>query len=77
MIKLEDYDVRLLDRVSNKLSLKVDVKEIDDEFYIKNDDLLSVIDELYDRVGYLEEQIEDIEQDRDDNYRPIPIEQQI
>ena len=77
MIKLEDYDVRLLDRVSNKLSLKIDVKEIDDEFYIKNDDLLSVIDELYDRVGYLEEQIEDIEQDRDDNYRPIPIEQQI
>ena len=56
MIKLEDYDVRLLDRVSNKLSLK---------------------DELYDRVGDLEEQIEDIEQDRDDNYKPIPIEQQI
>lgn len=77
MIKLEDYDVRLLDRVSNKLSLKVDVKEIDDEFYIKNDDLLSVIDELYDEVGHLEEMIEDIEQDRDDNYRPIPIEQQI
>ena len=77
MIKLEDYDVRLLDRVSNKLSLKIDVKEIDDEFYIKNDDLLSVIDELYDRVGDLEEQIEDIEQDRDDNYKPIPIEQQI
>lgn len=77
MIKLEDYDVRLLDRVSNKLSLKIDVKEIDDEFYIKNDDLLSVIDELYDEVGHLEERIEDIEQDRDDNYRPISIEQQI
>lgn len=77
MIKLADYDVRLLDRVSNKLSLKIDVKEIDDEFYIKNDDLLSVIDGLYDEVGHLEERIQDIEQDRDDNYRPISIEQQI
>ena len=77
MIKLEDYDVRLLERVSNKLDLLIDTKIIDDEYYIKNDDLLSVIDELYDRIGDLEEQIEDIEQDRDDNYRPISIEQQI
>ena len=50
MIKLKDYDVRLLERVSNKLSLQIDIKEIDDEFYIKNDNLLSVIDELYDEL---------------------------
>lgn len=68
MIKLEDYDCRLLERVSNKLSLQIDIKEIDNEFYIKNDDLLSVVDELYDEVGHLEERIEDIEQDIQENY---------
>jgi len=77
MIKLDDYDCKLLDRVSNKLNLKIDIKVIDYEFYIKGEDLLSVVDELYDEIGHLEERIEDIEQDRDDNYRPIPKEQQI
>lgn len=77
MIKLEDYDLRLLDRVSNKLGTDFDIKEIDNEFYIKNDNLFSMIDELYDEIGRLEERIEDIEQDIQDNYRPIPIEQQI
>ena len=76
MIKLKDYDCRLLERVSNKLSLKIDIKEIDCEFYIKSDDLLSVVDELYDEVGHLEEQIEDIEQDIQDNYKPVRKEEQ-
>ena len=71
MIKLEDYDCRLLERVSNKLSMDYKPREIDNEFYIKNEELLSAIDELYDRIGYLEEQIEDIKQDIEDNYRPI------
>ena len=75
MIKLKDYDVRLLDRVSNKLSLQIDIKEIDNEFYIRNDDLLSVIDELYDEVGHLEERIEDIEQDMQENYTPKQIDE--
>ena len=70
MIKLKDYDLRLLERVSEKLSLQIDIKEIDNEFYIKNDDLLSVVDELYDEVGHLEERIEDIERDMQENYEP-------
>lgn len=77
MIKLKEYDYRLLNRVSEKLSLKIDIKEIDDELYIKNDDLLSVIEELYDCNGYLEERIQDMEQEIQDNYRPIPKEQQL
>ena len=70
MIKLKDYDLRLLERVSEKLSLQIDIKEIENEFYIKNDDLLSVVDELYDEVGHLEERIEDIERDMQENYEP-------
>ena len=75
MIKLKDYDVRLLDRVSKKLSSQIDINEIDNEFYVKNDDLLSVIDELYDEVGHLEERIEDIEQDMQENYTPKKIDE--
>jgi ATP-dependent 26S proteasome regulatory subunit len=71
MIKLEEYDCRLLERVSNKLNMDYKPREIDNEFYIKCEELLSAIDELYDRIGYLEEQIEDIKQDIEDNYRPI------
>ena len=77
MIKLEDYDVRLLERVSKKLSTDFGIKEIDDEFYIKEDVLFSLIDELYDYAGHLEEELEDMEQDIQDNYRPVPVEQQI
>ena len=77
MIKLKEYDCRLLNRVSEKLSLKIDIKEIDDELYIKSDDLLSTLEELYDCYGYLEEKIQDMEQDMQDNYKPIPKEQQL
>lgn len=77
MIKLKEYDYRLLNRVSEKLSLKIDIKEIDEEYYIKIDELMAVIEELYDCNGYLEERIQDMEQEIQDNYRPIPKEQQL
>lgn len=71
MIKLEEYDCRLLERVTNKLRTDYKPIEIDNEFYIKNEDTLSAIDELYDMICHLEEEIEDIKQDIEDNYRPI------
>ena len=77
MIKLKEYDYRLLNRVSEKLSLKIDIKDIDEEYYIKNDELIAVIEELYDCYGYLEERIQDMEQELQDNYKPIPMEQQL
>lgn len=77
MIKLKEYDCRLLNRISKKLSLKIDIKDIDEEYYIKTDELMAVIEELYDCNGYLEERIQDMEQEIQDNYRPIPKEQQL
>ena len=41
MNKLDELDIKLLDRISNKLSLKIDIKERDNEFYIKNEDYYS------------------------------------
>lgn len=77
MIKLKEYACRLLNRVSEKLSLKIEIKDIDEEYYIKIDELIAVIEELYDCYGYLEERIQDMEQELQDNYRPIPKEQQL
>lgn len=78
MIKLdEDYDYRTLQRISNKLSIKIDIKEIDNEYYIKQDELLSVLEELYDYTGHIEEELEDLKADIEENYRPIPKEQQL
>ena len=70
MIKLEDYEYKLLQRISNKLNTKIDIKEIDDEYYIKEDEYHSVMDDLYDYVGHLEEKIEELEQDIQENYEP-------
>lgn len=39
--------------------------------FVSVDELLDIIENLDDEVTYLKEQIEDIKQDRDDNYRPI------
>ena len=51
--------------------------------YFKNQDLISVsdlidcIEDLDSEVEHLKEQLEDERQDKEDNYRPIPIEEQV
>lgn len=75
MNKLDELDIKLLERISNKLSLKIDIKEIDNEFYIKQEEYYSILDELYDYVGHLEERIEDLEQDINNNYEPKHIDE--
>lgn len=70
MINLEEYEYNLLQRISKKLSLKIDIKEIDDKYYITNEEYHSVMDELYDSYCHLEERIEDMEYDIQENYEP-------
>lgn len=51
--------------------------------YFKNQDLISVsdlidcIEDLDSEVEHLKEQLEDERQDKQDNYRPIPIAEQV
>ena len=52
-------------------------KYFNNKDFISVDDLLDVIENLDSEVECLKEQIEDIKQDRDDNYRPIPYSEQI
>jgi uncharacterized membrane protein len=42
--------------------------------FIEVDALMSCIEDLLFTVGYLEEQVEDLEKDLHDNYIPIPTE---
>lgn len=70
MIKLEDYEYKLLQRISNKLDTKIDIKEIDDEYYIKNDEYHLVMDDLYDYASHIEEELEDLKADIEENYEP-------
>ena len=74
MIKLDIYDLKMLrdiERLTN-----TDFK-IDDENRIETEKLLSVIEELYYSFKHLFEEIEDIKQDRDENYKPIPYKDQV
>ena len=77
MNKLSENDYRILQRISNKYSIKIDIKDIDDEYWISTDELLNLICELDDNVDAEQERYEDLYQDMQDNYKPIPVEQQL
>lgn len=51
--------------------------EVDYQDYIKVENLLSIIDDLIREIEHLKEEKEAIEQDRNDNYRPIPVKEQV
>lgn len=77
MNKLSENDYRILQRISNKRSIKIDIKDIDNEYWISTDELLNLICELDDNVDAEQERYEDLYQDMQDNYKPIPVEQQL
>lgn len=77
MNKLSENDYRILQRISNKRSIKIDIKDIDNEYWISTDELLNLICELDDSIDEEQERYEDLYQDMQDNYKPIPMEQQL
>lgn len=77
MNKLSENDYRILQRISNKRSIKIDIKDIDNEYWISTDELLNLICELDDNVDAEQERYDDLYQDMQDNYKPIPMEQQL
>lgn len=77
MNKLSENDYRILQRISNKRSIKIDIKDIDNEYWISTDELLNLICELDDNIDAEQERYRDLEQEVRDNYKPIPVEQQL
>lgn len=51
--------------------------ELRDKVYLEQNDVLSIIEDLLVEIGNLEEKYEDLERDMQDNYKHIPIEEQI
>jgi len=72
--KLDKKDLENLKKVRE--ITRTDYK-IDMNGYISCEDMACIIDELTGTIEHLQEEIKDIEQDRDDNYRPIPVKDQV
>ena len=66
----------LANKIKSKTLNKYGIK-IDDKVYLEQNDVLSIIEDLLVEIGNLEEKYEDLERDMQDNYKHIPIEEQI
>ena len=66
----------LANKIKSKTLNEYGIK-IDDKVYLEQNDILSIIEDLLLEIGHLEEKYEDLERDMQDNYRHIPIEEQI
>ena len=62
-----DYEVV---RLYNKAEEKV-------ETYINTDNLVVALEDMWVEYDHMKEMYEDLKQDVEDNYRPIPVEEQI
>lgn len=66
----------LANKIKSKTLNEYGVK-LADKYYLDQNDILSIIEDLLVEIGNLEEKYEDLERDMQDNYKHIPIEEQI
>ena len=66
----------LANKIKSKTLNEYGIK-IEDKVYLEQNDVLSIIEDLLVEIGNLEEKYEDLERDMQDNYKHIPIEDQI
>ena len=66
----------LANKIKSKTLNEYGIK-IDDKVYLEQNDILSIIEDLLLEIGNLEEKYEDLERDMQDNYKHIPVEEQI
>lgn len=67
---------KFLKKIKSKTLNEYGVK-LADKYYLDQNDILSIIEDLLLEIDNLEEKYEDLERDMQDNYRHIPIEEQI
>ncbi len=67
---------KFLKKIKSKTLNEYGVK-LADKYYLDQNDILSIIEDLLLEIGNLEGKYEDLERDMQDNYRHIPIEEQI
>ena len=66
----------LANKIKSKTLNEYGIK-IEDKVYLEQNDVLSMIEDLLVEIGNLEEKYEDLERDMQDNYKHIPVEEQI
>ena len=66
----------LANKIKSKTLNEYGIK-IEDKVYLEQNDVLSIIEDLLLEIGHLEEKYEDLERDMQDNYKHIPVEEQI
>lgn len=66
----------LANKIKSKTLNEYGIK-IEDKVYLEQNDVLSIIEDLLVEIDNLEEKYEDLERDMQDNYKHIPIEEQI
>lgn len=66
----------LANKIKSKTLNKYGI-ELRDKIYLEQNDVLSIIEDLLVEIGNLEEKYEDLERDIQDNYKHIPVEEQI
>lgn len=75
-INESNYDI--LKKVSDVTMTTYDIKWFnEEEGFVDEENLLTMIEDLLVELHTLEEKIEDLEKDIEDNYKPIPISEQV
>ena len=72
MIINKELANKIKSKTLNEYGIKIEAK-----VYLEQNDVLSIIEDLLVEIGNLEEKYEDLERDMQDNYKHIPIEEQI
>lgn len=69
----------IFERAENELDTSYDICFTDSdkvEAYISDENLVSMIEDLLDKIETLKEDYKELEQDLQDNYKPIPVAEQ-
>lgn len=70
------FNKKLYDRISKITLTSYDKEIINDYIYMSDSEIESMIEDLIYEIDDRDETIEDIKQDIEDNYRPIPKSEQ-
>ena len=79
-MRIDENNFDILDKASNITGTDYNIRWFDAENisgYIDDDDLVSMIEDLVCEIDRLEEKTEDMEQDIRDNYKRIPVAEQV
>lgn len=79
-MRVDESNYEILEKASKITGTDYEIKWFDAENIIGSIDaenLISIVDDLTYEIDRLQEEIEDMEQDIQDNYKPIPVAEQV